>query len=92
MDAQLTLFETPLPGPCKYRLFVGIFPGLGAIKSISDLQVQSRVRFGLRGKSRPRDVLHMTLHHIDDYPEMPERIIETAAEACAVAFTDLVVV
>jgi 2'-5' RNA ligase len=40
---------------------------------------------GLRGKFRPREILHVTLHHIDDYAELSERTIETAAEACAVA-------
>lgn len=88
MDPQLTLFETPPPAPLKYRLFVGLFPSPEAIELISDLQVESRERFRLRGKFRPRDILHMTLHHIDDYPEIPERIIETAAGACAAAFAD----
>lgn len=86
MDSQLALFETPPPAPPKYRLFVGIFPSPGAVEPISKLQADSRDRFGLSGRFRSRNHLHMTLHHIDDYPEIPQRVIETAAEACAAAF------
>ena len=85
MDSQLTLFETPPEAAKRYRLFAGIFPSDGALDSISALQVESRDRFGLRGKFRPREILHVTLHHIDDYADYPERVIETAVEACASA-------
>jgi len=54
---------------------------------MASLQAESRDQFGLRGKFRPRNILHVTLHHIGDYPETPERIIEMASEACATAFT-----
>ena len=86
MDQQLALFETPEPPPNRYRLFLGIFPDAEAVELICDQQTALRDKFGLRGKSRPRNILHVTLHHIGDYPEMLERIIETAAEACEAAF------
>lgn len=85
MNQQLALFETPKPAPNRYRLFVGIFPDAEALDQIHERQAELSGRFGLRGKFRPRDILHVTMHHIGDYPELPERIIEAAAEACAAA-------
>lgn len=86
MDQQLALFDNPAPRPNKYRLFLGIFPDAKAVDLICNHQTTLRDKFGLKGKFRPRNILHVTLHHIGDYPEMPERIIEAAAEACATAF------
>ena len=86
MDQQLALFESPDPLPSRYRLFVGIFPDAEAADFICDQQTALSDKFGLRGKFRPRNIFHVTLHHIGDYPEMSERIIETAAEACEAAF------
>jgi len=85
-NQQLPLFEASEPLPAKYRLFLGIFPDAEAVELICDQQTTLSEKFGLRGKFRPRKILHVTMHHIDDYAEMPERIIETATEACEAAF------
>jgi 2'-5' RNA ligase len=86
MDQQLALFETPEPLPNRYRLFVGIFPDAESVDLICDQQTALREKFGLRGKFHPRNILHVTMHHIGDYSEVSERIIETAAKACEAAF------
>lgn len=83
MGLQLDLFPPPSPPEDKYRLFLGIFPDVEAADSIQRLQVGMRDQLGLRGKLRPREILHTTLHHIDDYPEMPSKAIKLAGEACA---------
>ncbi|MBC7815525.1 MAG: 2'-5' RNA ligase family protein [Planctomycetaceae bacterium] len=86
MEEQLSLLEPPIPLPKKYRLFLGIFPDAEAVDLICDRQTILRHEFGLRGKSRPREILHMTLHHVADYSEMPEREIKVIEEACTAAF------
>lgn len=85
MDQQLALFEPPEPLPNRYRLFLGIFPDTEAVDLICLQQNALRDKFRLRGKFRPRNILHVTMHHIEDYPEIPERVIELADEACAAA-------
>lgn len=85
MDLQLDLFPKVTPPENKYRLFVGIFPDAAAVESIHGLQIALRDQLGLRGKFRPREILHTTLHHIDDYPEVPHGVAKLAGEACAAA-------
>jgi 2'-5' RNA ligase len=86
---QALLFDEPDQQclPPKYRLFVGIFPSSAALESMSHLQVELSNQLELRGKFRPRNHLHVTLHCIGDYAEVTERTIQTVAEACAAAFT-----
>jgi RNA 2',3'-cyclic 3'-phosphodiesterase len=86
-NTQLELFETPPAPPPTCRLFLGIFPNFQATEAILNLQIESRDQFGLGGKFRPLEILHMTLHHIGDYPEVSEQIIETIGKACTIAFT-----
>lgn len=86
MEEQLSLLEPPTPLPKKFRLFLGIFPDAEAVDLICDQQTTLRHEFELRGKSRPREILHMTLHHVGDYSEMPTREIKVIEEACAAAF------
>src|SRR5690606_7885269 len=83
------LFEMPPPAPPKCRLFLGIFPSMEAIESIATLQVELKHQFGLGGKFRPRQILHVTLHYNGDYLEWPGRTIEAVGEACAAAVTGL---
>jgi 2'-5' RNA ligase len=88
MNAQLTLFDAPAPVRPKYRLFLGTFPSAEAVESLSALQAELPSRFGVRGKFRPPHILHMTLHHLGDYAETPDRIVQTVAEACSAAMVN----
>jgi 2'-5' RNA ligase len=85
MPQQLPLFETPEAPPNRYRLLLAIFPDAQATHLINDHQTDLSRKLGLTGKLRPRNILHVTLHHIDDYPEMPEDEITLAINACTSA-------
>ncbi len=85
MSEQLSLFEAPPVLPLRYRLLFAIFPDAPAVESILNHQAGLSKELGLKGKPRPREILHVTLHHIDDYPEIPERVVASAIEACTSA-------
>ena len=85
MSPQLTLFDDPPPRPNKYRLLVAILADDEAIQPICKLRDES----GVRGKPRPPENLHITLHHIEDYPDVPERDVAKAVKACAIALTGM---
>lgn len=88
MNAQLELFSaTPPPEP-KFRLFVGIFPDSPANEQLRQHQADFPSRFGLTGKPRPSANLHVTLHHIGDYPEISESLLIRAKAACSAAFAN----
>jgi len=75
MDQQFTLFQNPKPLPNRYRLFLGIFPDDDTSHLICEQQSHLREKFGLSGRPRPRSHLHVTLHHIGDYPDFPESVV-----------------
>lgn len=85
MNTQLTLFQAPAPARKNFRLFVGIFPDAEAVNLICEQQLHLSDRFGLSGKPRPSDHLHITLHHIGDYPDVPEQVVAAATKTCASA-------
>jgi 2'-5' RNA ligase len=85
MISQPELSDSPPPPRPKYRLFLGTFPDADAVRSICVLQNELRDRFALTGKFRPSHILHVTLHHLGDHAERPERIIQKVREACPAA-------
>lgn len=85
---QLALFQTPKPPRNRYRLFVGIFPDAEAVHLICEQQPNLCDKFGLIGKPRPRSHLHVTLHLIGDYPDVPEQKIADAIKACAIVLAN----
>ncbi len=60
-------FETPPPSRLTDRLFLGAFPDLNAAERAANLSWSLRKELNLRGRPRPREHLHITLHHIGDY-------------------------
>ena len=40
-------------------------------------------KIGLSGKPRPRGHLHVTLHCVGDYPDVPEQVVDATIKACA---------
>ena len=62
MAQQLTLFEAPQPDRPKYSLFLAIFPDRLTAQHISELAMKIRETHGLRGRTRPLNHLHVTLH------------------------------
>jgi 2'-5' RNA ligase len=85
MDQQLTLFQTSKPPRNRYRLFVAIFLDREAVHLIGGQEPHLRDKFGLSGKARPRHHLHVTLHHIGDYPDVSEQVVAATTKACASA-------
>lgn len=82
MDQQLSLFDTPKPAPAKYSVFLAVMPELSAARRISSLAMELQAKHRLRGKVRPLDHLHVTLHHIGYYPEVPEHVVHAVDRAC----------
>ena len=82
MNAQPELFSFAKPPEPKFRLFVGIFPDAAAGFQLREHQSDFPSKFGLKGKSRPPENLHVTLHHIGDYPEIPDSILTSARKVC----------
>jgi 2'-5' RNA ligase len=85
MDQQLTFFQSPEPLDEKYKLFLGVFPDAEAADLICKQRATLRGTLGLRGIPRPRNHLHVTVHCIGDYFEVPERDIVAATKVCTSA-------
>lgn len=82
MDQQLSLFDTPKQVPARYSVFLAVMPELSVARRILELAAELQARHGLRGRLRPLDHLHVTLHHIGYYPEVPEHVVRAVDRAC----------
>jgi RNA 2',3'-cyclic 3'-phosphodiesterase len=82
MDQQLSLFSTPEPLPLKYNLFLAILPDVYTAERISELARELSAKHGLRGRLRPLHHLHVTLHHLGHYADVPENVVRTVDLAC----------
>lgn len=82
MDQQLALFDTPKPLPSKFSVFLAILPDHFTAQRIAEFTEGLRLRYGLRGKPRPTHHLHITLHHLGYYNEVPEHVVRTVGLAC----------
>ena len=71
-------FAPPTPTD---RLFFAIFPDAPAREAIAQLAQAIGEQHGLRGNSVRSDRLHVTLHHLGDYAELPARLVEEAISA-----------
>lgn len=79
---QLPLFETPAQRPPKFNLFLAVFPDTATAQCIYKLAAEVREKHGLKGKLRPLDHLHVTVHHLGHYAEVPEKHVHAATRAC----------
>src|SRR5579883_2626157 len=68
-------FAPPVPTD---RLFFAIFPDEPARETIARLAQAVGKQHGLRGKPLSPDRLHITLHHLGDYAELPAGLVEDA--------------
>lgn len=71
-------FAPPVPTD---RLFFAIFPDEAAREAITRLAQEIGKQNGLRGKPLQAERLHITLHHLGDYAELPGDLVEDAASA-----------
>jgi 2'-5' RNA ligase len=77
---------------CTDRLFFAALPDASSAGGIEQLGQRLRAKHGLRGKSIARERLHVTLHHVGDYPGLPPALVAAArAVASAVALPPFIV-
>lgn len=79
---QIPLFEQPIPSPGKYELFFVIQPDPGTAQLIHQVAAECRQEFGLTGKLRPPEILHVSLHGFGRHAGIPESLVRKAGEAC----------
>jgi len=64
-----------------YSLFFSIFPKADDAHAVAELTNTLRLRFGLTGKPLLPHRLHVTLHDLGDYAEIPQDIVDAAIGA-----------
>ncbi len=65
----------------RYRLFFGLFPGIDQAPPITALGAQLRLEHALKGKLLDAHRLHITLHDLGGYEELPQEIVAAARSA-----------
>jgi 2'-5' RNA ligase len=65
----------------KHRLFLGIFADSKARAPIATIAQSLAHEHGMRGRPLPSDRLHVTLHHLGDYLELPPERVDAAMAA-----------
>lgn len=66
----------------RYNLFLGIFPDRFTADQIVHRAGRLRENLGLRGKIRPVDHLHVTLHFLGRCLEVPPALVPVMDEVC----------
>lgn len=65
------------------RLFFAVFPTPDVAADIAALAVRLRETHGLKGKPLQSERFHVTLHHLGDYPALPQDLVAVACDAAA---------
>lgn len=79
-QTSLAGFEPP---QTTDRLFFAVMPPLAVAERIAGLAEHLRGQFGLSGRARPTDHLHVTVHHLGDYAGLPAQRVAAASAAAA---------
>lgn len=82
MNTQLEFLPGAEPQPVTRSLFLALFPDSVTIQRICEQVTGIRQQHGLTARMRPLDHLHLTLHWIGDYPEVPEDLVQIIGHAC----------
>jgi 2'-5' RNA ligase len=69
--------------PKTDRLFFAIFPDAAAAARIAGLAQRLRSEHGLKANPLRTERFHVTLHHLDDYAGLPQRVVAEAIRAAA---------
>lgn len=77
---QLSLLGFEPVAPTN-RLFFAIYPDADAAASLGDCAQAIGARMGFRRPSVRPDLLHVTLNHLGDYPDLPPDLLAKANEA-----------
>ncbi len=65
----------------KHRLFLGIFADAAVRTPVTTIARSLEHEHGMRGRLLRPDRLHVTLHHLGDYPELPPERVDAAIAA-----------
>ncbi len=65
------------------RLFFAIFPEAQAAERIEGVSLDLRNQYGLTRKPLAKERYHVSLHHVGDYPELPDAVVAAAERAAA---------
>lgn len=79
-QASLAGFDAPR---ATDRLFFAVMPTAAVAERIARLADDVREQFGLTGRSRPTDHLHVTVHHLGDFAGLPAERVAAAHLAAA---------
>ena len=82
MPEQLSLAGFEAARKPTDRLFFAIYPSADAATRIAQLAERLRGAHGLKGRPLPTERFHVTLHHLGDYPGLPQDVV-AAADAAA---------
>jgi len=82
MDSQQDLFALSEPPRPRYNVFLAVMPDEYSAQGIYEFAGGIRARHRLNGELRPRDHLHVSMHGIGEFSEIPERLVQTVGEAC----------
>jgi len=69
--------------PKTDRLFFAIYPDAAAAARIAGLAQRLRREHGLKANPLRTEHFHITLHHLDDYAGLPQRVVAEALRAAA---------
>ncbi len=72
--------DTPQP---RERLFFALAPDAKTKTLVFELAQRLRGEHGLDSKLIAAERLHITLHHLGDYPELPQSVVDSALAAGA---------
>jgi len=60
------------------RLFFAVFPDGDAAACVARLARELQCEHGLKGKALATERLHVSLHHVGDYPHLPGDVVSAA--------------
>jgi 2'-5' RNA ligase len=83
MATQLSLSGFAPPPPSRDSVFFAILPDEGAQEHIARLTAALRDEHAMSGKPTAKDRLHLSLHWLGDFAEVPPGVLAAADEAAA---------
>ena len=89
MTSQRPLFDLPESASARYNVFLGIFPDRPAAERSVERAVRIREKLGLRGRIRPVDHLHVTLHFLGRRAAVPPELMAAMERIGASAATEV---
>lgn len=80
MNEQLDLFA--VPKAATNSLFLALIPDPEVVARIAELAADLQARHTLTGRLRSFDHLHLTLHWLGDFADVPSHLVSAVERAC----------